>query len=212
MENKHSTLALIAILATIGSLAYLGYTQFGGRKMSLQPLETVGEMVARETAALLNHSGPVVVVMGSTEGIPMPGLESQMKGFKAGLAKTRGVTLKGVRQFQLPEGESGQQWPPGQAERLLSFGEGAAALVLFVNLPQTLSPEDLAVLKEAKSKVVFVSGFTPAVKPVLLQGGARLVIVNRFPPPLPPAGAETPEQWFKRLYIAAKPDALGELP
>ena len=70
----------------------------------------------------------------------------------------------------------------------------------------------MAALKGSKSKLVVVTAQSPILKPLLQQGIIQLAIVNRFPPKPAPTGKETPRQWFDRVYMVVKPDALGELP
>lgn len=209
MENKKTILAVVAVL---GALAILCYTQFGGGiKMSMKPYESLGFVVAEETAKLLNNQGTVLVVTETTEGTKSPNAEAQIKGFKAGLAKTRAVTLKNTQEFKRPEAEQSQSWPKGQAGRFVNTGDGAGAIVLFVTLPQELSKDDIAALKASKSKLVLVTAQSPLLKSLLEQGAIHVGIVNRFPPKPAPGGNETPRQWFDRVYIVVKPDAMGEL-
>lgn len=212
MQKNSNLVAILALLATVGSLAFLYFTQFAGPpKANLKPFETLGEMVATETAKLLGGSGSVVVVMESFEQLANPSVEPQLKGFKAGLAKAKGVTLKGVEYYKHGEGEDISRWPAGLAAKLAAMGQGAAATVLFVALPQSLSPEEIAALKSSGSKLVLVGGAVPLVKPLLTQGVFQLAIVNRFPPK-PAPKKETPAEWFGRAYLVATPVATSELP
>ena len=168
-------------------------------------------MVAEETVKLIGNRGSVVIVTESFEATKSPNAESQVRGFKSGQTKVSGVQLREVREVKRPMAEDAQNWPKGYASRFVNMGSGAEALVLFVNIPQTLSQEDIAALKASKSKLVFVSPTSSAIKPLLQEGVIHLAILNRFPPKPAPAGKESAREWFERTYLIAKPGSLAEL-
>ncbi|MEN9574284.1 MAG: hypothetical protein RL514_2139 [Verrucomicrobiota bacterium] len=213
MNDKKSALtAVVALLAIAGALAFLYVTQFrGGGQGSGKPFENLGFIAAEETATLLNRTGQVVLV-AEMEETRSPNTEALLKGFKAGLAKQPGVTLKSVQDLKRSMDGDPRHWPVGHAERLAQLGSGAGAVVFIGSLPQELAKGDLAVLKEGKFKLVFVTAQAPVLKPLLQQGVLHLAIVNRVPPRPAPSGRESARQWFDRVYLVAKPDALGELP
>lgn len=214
MNDKKSTLlAVVALLAIAGSLAFLYVTQWGGgRQGSMKPFENLGFIAAAETATLLNRSGQVVLVAEVEEALRSPNVEALVQGFKTGLAKQSGVTLKEIK--NLPRSMDGdpRRWPAGHAELLGKLGAGAGAVVFIGSLPQELTAGELAALKASQGKLVLVSAQSPALKPLLQQGVLHLAIVNRFPPRPAPSRSESPRQWFDRVYLVAKPDALSELP
>lgn len=213
MGNKNNLIAVGAILAIIGSLTYLYFSEFrNAPKSNLGAFEQLGSAVAEETAALLGNQGRVVVVTELIEITKSPNTEAQVKGFKAGLSKKGGVTVKEVKEIQRPPSEDPRLWPPGQAAQIAQASEGASATVLLMSLPMQLSKEDLAALKDMKSKLVVVTSQSATLKPLMQQGIVHLAIVARYPPKPAPSGKETPRQWFERVYMVVKPDALGELP
>lgn len=213
MGNKNTVVAVGAILAILASLTYLYFTEFRtGPKLNLKPFESLGYTVAEETAALLGNQGRVVIVTEVIEVMQSPNLDAQVNGFKTGLGKKGGVTLKEVKEIKRPPSEDPRLWPPGQAAQIAQMSDGASATVLFMSLPMQMSKDDLAALKGSTSKLVVVTAQSPTLKPLLQQGIVHLAIVNRFPPKPAPAGKETPRQWFDRVYMVVKPDALGELP
>lgn len=212
MEKKQTALAVGAILAIVGSLAFIYFTQFATPRVNVTPLESLGFAVAEETAKLLNGQGRVVVVGELVEVQKSPNLDAQIKGFKAGLAKLPGVTLKEVRELKRPPADDPRLWPPNLAGQIAVAAGGADALVWFGSLPQELNSADVTALKGIKSQLVVVSAQSPLLKPMLQQGLVKLAIVNRFPPKPAPSGKETPRQWFERSFLVASPTALGELP
>lgn len=212
MGNKNTLIAVGAILAILGSLTYLYFTEFRtGPKPNLKPFENLGFTVAGETATLLGGQGRVVVVTEVMEIMKSPNLDAQVSGFKQGLGKQGGVTLKEVKEIKRPPSDDPRLWPAGQAAQIAQAAEGASAVVLFMSLPMQLSREDVAVLKGLKCKLIAVTAQSPTLKPLLQQGILHLAIANRFPPKPAPSGKETPRQWFDRVYMVVKPDALGEL-
>ena len=213
MGNKNTVIAVGAVIAILGSLTYLYFTEFRrGPTVNLKPFESLGYTVAEETAALLGNQGRVVVVTEVIEVVKSPNAEAQIKGFKAGLAKKSGVTLKEVAEIKRPPSDDPRLWPAGQSGKIASLGDGASATVLFMSLPMQMSKDDVAALKEAKTKFVVVTAQSPTLKPLMQQGIIQLAIVNRFPPKPAPAGKETSREWFDRVYMVVKPDALGDLP
>jgi hypothetical protein len=212
MGNKNTLVAVGAVLAILGSLTYLYFTEFRtGPKLNPKPFENLGLTAAEETAALLGGQGRVVVVTEVIEIAKNPNLDAQVAGFKAGLGK-KGVTLKEVKEIKRPPSEDPRLWPAGQAAQIAQVADGASAVVLFMSLPAQLSKEDVTALQGIKTKLIAVTAQSPTLKPLLQQGILHLAIVNRFPPKPAPAGKETPRQWFDRVYMLAKPDALGDLP
>ena len=213
MGNKNNVIAVAAIIAILGSLTYLYFTEFrNGPKNNTKTFEQLGASVAEETAVLLGSQGRVVVVTELIEVTKSPNLDAQVAGFKAGLGKKGGVTLKEVKEIKRPPSDDPGSWPVGQAAQIAQAGEGANATVLFMSLPTQLSKDDLAALKGIKSKLIVVTAQSATLKPLLQQGIVHLAIVTRFPPKPAPTGKETPRQWFDRVYMVVKPDALGELP
>lgn len=214
MGNKNTLVAVGAILAILGSLTFLYFTEFRtGPTVNLKPFEALGSVTAEETAALLGNQGRVVVVTELIEVQKSPNLDAQVSGFKAALGKKGGVAFKELKEIKRPPAEDPRLWPVGQAAQIVQASEGANATVLFMSLPMQLSRDDLAALKGIKGKLVVVTGQSATLKPLLQQGVIHLAIVNRFPPkPAPASGKESPRQWFDRVYMVVKPDALGELP
>ncbi|MEQ2007460.1 MAG: hypothetical protein ABMA26_11735 [Limisphaerales bacterium] len=213
MGNKNTLIAASAILAILGSITYLYFAEFrGGPAQNMKPFENLGYTVAEETAALLGNQGRVVVVTELMEVQKSPNAEAQIKGFKAGVAKKRGVTLTELKELKRSMDGDPRLWPAGHAEQLVKMGEGSAAVVFFGSLPQEMARGDLALLKGSASKLVFVTAQSPVLKPLLQQGIVHLAVVSRFPPKPAPSGKETPRQWFDRVYMVVKPDALGDLP
>ncbi|MEN9575314.1 MAG: hypothetical protein RL514_3169 [Verrucomicrobiota bacterium] len=205
MDKKTLTIAILAVLAIVGAAVRLATSQSDGTsRVNLKPFEQLGSMAAAEAAKALNSQGTVVVVVEVIEGVKNPANEAQVKGFKAGLGKSKGVTVKEVKELKRDMSGDPREWPAGQAAQIAGFGAGAGAVVLFINFPQSLSPADVATLKGSGAKLVVISGQSPLLASLVTQGIVRAAIVARTPPQPAPSGPESPAVWFERVYTVLR--------
>lgn len=205
MDKKSITLAIIAVLAIIGATVRLVTSQSDGKpRANLKPFEQLGAAAAEETAKLLNNQGSVVVVVEVLEAMKSPNNDAQIKGFKSGLARTKGVTLKEVKEIKRDMSGDPREWPAGQAAQIASFGASASAVVLFVNFPQALPPGDVASLKGSSAKILVVGTQSKLLDGMMAQGIVRVAIVGRTPPKPAPSTPENPAQWFDRVYTVLR--------
>lgn len=209
--NNNPFLTVGALLAIAGSVTFLYFSQFADSKTDLKPMENLGRIVAEETTRLLSPPASVVIV-AEVEEARSHNTEALIQGFKAGLAKQTGVTLKAVENLKRSMDGDPRFWPTGHAEQLSKLGAGAGAVVFIGGLPQEFAKADTAALQGSKCKFVFVTAQAPTLKPLLQQGLVHLAVVNRQSPKPPSSRKESPRQWFDRVYLVAKADALGELP
>jgi len=201
MDKKTIIIAVIAILAIAGaSFRLISSRSDGSSRVNLKPYEQLGAAAAEETAKVLNNQGSVVVVVEGIEGVASPNNEAQIKGFKLGLGKVKGVTLKEVKELKRDMSGDPREWPAGRAAQIASMAAGAGAVVLFVNLPQSLPAPDLAALKGGPAKLVVVGTQSPLLQNLVSSGVVKVAIVARTPPSPAPSGPESPVQWFARVY------------
>lgn len=205
MEKKSLVITVIAVLAIIGAAVRLLISQSdGASKLNLKPFEHLGAVAGEQTAKLVNNQGTVIAVVEEIEGMKSPNNEALIKGFKAGLARSKGVTLKEVKELKRDMSGDPREWPAGRAAQVASIGGGASAVVLFVNFPQAMLPPDVAALKGSKAKILMVGTQSPLVNTLVTSGVIQVAIVARTPPPPAPSGTETPGQWFARVYTELK--------
>jgi len=206
MEKKPLLLTAVAILAGIAALAF-GYSRLAGGSPSanLKPLEYLGQQAGEETARLLSNQGKVVAIWERFEGRPNPNAEAQLKGFKTVMDRNKGLTLTESKEFVRALSDDPRLWPAGQAASFVKMGAGADAVVLFVTMPMSLSPEDVSALKASQTKFVIVGGQSPILSSLIEQKAVQLAIVNRIPPKPAGAGPETPVQWYDRVFMVVKP-------
>jgi len=134
------------------------------------------------------------------EGVKNPNHEAQLKGFKAGLGKGASLKLASVQELKRDMTVDPRTWSPNQAAQIVGMGAGASAVVLFASFPQALSPEDVAVLKANKGKLVVIATRTPAIDLLISQDIVQVAIAGRTPPKPPSGGTESTVQWFDRTY------------
>jgi len=205
MEKKQLILIMVAALAIIGSVARLIITRSdGSSRGNPLPYGHLGTVVGEETVKLLGGKGSVVVVLEVIEGVKNPNNDDQVKGFKAGLAKSKGVTLKEVKELKRDMSNDPRFWPEEQAARIVSMGAGADAVVLFVHFPSTLPAKDIAALKDSKKAILAVTTQSPLLDSLIGAGAIRAAVAIRIPPKPLPAGKENPAQWFDRVYTVLK--------
>ncbi len=205
MDKKTLLIAIVAVLAIAGSVAHLVRSSSGDSpRASMKPFEHLGAAVATETAALLNNSGSVVLVLETLEGSQNPNAEAQVKGFKAGLGKVKGMTLREVKELPRSVAEDPRLWPAQHANQLVGMGAGANALVYFGSFPQTLPPTDLATLKSCQASLVVVGTQSPTIQSLVSSRVIRLAVVGKTPPPPAPSTPESPAQWYARVYAVLK--------
>lgn len=205
MNKKTLIIAIVAVLAIAGSVFRLVRSNDGDSpRASMKPFEYLGSAAATETAALLNNSGSVVLVVETMGDTKNPNAEAQVKGFKAGLGKVKGMTLKEVKELPRSMSEDPRLWPAQHASQLVGMGAGATALVYLGSFPQSLPPNDIATLKGSQASLVVVGTQSPIIQSLVTSGVIRLAVVGKTPPPPAPAEAESPAQWYARVYAVLK--------
>ena len=128
MDKKTIIIAVLAILAIAGATVRLVTSNSEGTsRVNLKPFEQLGAAAAEETAKVLNNQGTVILVVEVIEGVKNPLNDSQVKGFKIGLARTKGVTLKEVKELKRDMSGDPREWPAGRAAEIASLGAGAGA-------------------------------------------------------------------------------------
>jgi len=205
MDKKTLLIAIVAVLAIAGSVVHLMRSNSGDSpRASMKPFEYLGSAVAAETAALLNNQGDVVVVVETMGDTKNPNAEAQVKGFKAGLGKAKGMTLKAVKELSRSMSEDPRLWPAEHAAQLVGMGAGAKAVVYMGSFPDSLPPKDIATLKGSQASLVVVGTQSPIIQSLVTSGVIRLAVVGKTPPPPAPGTPESPPQWYSRVYAVLK--------
>lgn len=201
MDKKSLIVGVLAVsvIVAAGARLLLGVRE-DARPLNSKPFEYLGRALGEETLKVLGGQGSVVLVVETMGGGMSPNTEAQVAGFKAALAKKKGVTLKAVSELARSMTDDPRYWPPQHASQLVGSGAGANAIVYLGGLPESLSPPEMAALKGNKASLIIAGTQTPMVKSLLKDRIIRLAIVNRMPALPPPGGAETTAQWYGRVY------------
>lgn len=201
MEKKNIVVAIVAVgLIAAAAFRVVTANGDGSRPLNSKPFEHLGRALAEETHKLLGGQGSVVLVVETMGGGKGPNVEAQVVGFKAALAKHKGVSLKEVKELSRSMTDDPRLWPAQHAAQLVSSGAGANAIVYLGSFPESLSATDLATLKGNKASLVVIGTQSPLVQSLVKSGVVRLAIVSRTPPPPPPGGEESAAQWYVRVY------------
>jgi len=205
MDKKTLVIVTVAVLAIAGSVAHLVRSNSGDSpRASMKSFEFLGAAVATEAATLVNNQGSVVVVVETMDGTKAANTEALVKGFKAGLGKVKGITLKEVKELPRSMSEDPRLWPQQHATQLVGMGAGAKALVYLGSFPQSLPPGDIATLKGSQASLVVVGTQSPLIQSLVSSGVVRLAVVGKTPPPSAPGTSESPPQWYARVYAVLK--------
>ena len=201
MDKKTLTIAVLAVLAILGSVARLVITRSdGSSQANPQPYEQLGMSAADETVKMLKMQGSVVVFTETIGGMKNPNNEAQIKGLKRGLARSKDVTLKQVKELSRDMSGDPRIWPAEWAAEIASMSAGTSAVVLFVNLPPSLSPQEIAMLKGSQAKLLVVGAQSPLLDSLIAAGVVHVAIVANSQSKPPPSDKESPAQWFGRVY------------
>jgi hypothetical protein len=205
MDKKTLIIAIVAVLAIAGSVLHLVRSNSADTpRASMKPFEYLGSAAATEVAALLKNQGDVVLVMETMGNTKNPNAEAQVKGFKAGLGKAKGMTLKAVKELPRSMSEDPRLWPAQHATQLIGMGAGAKAVVYLGSFPETLPPNDIATLKGSHASLVVVGTQSPMIQSLVTSGVIRLAVVGKTPPPPAPSTPESTPQWYARVYAVLK--------
>jgi hypothetical protein len=205
MDKKSIGISVVAFLAIAAAVVHLVRSNSDGAlRSNTKPFEYLGASVATETAALLNNQGSVVLVVETMDGAKDANTEGLIRGFKNGIAKSKGVSLKEVKELARTMLEDPSLWPPQHASKLVGFGNGAKAVVFLGSFPKALPPADIATLKGSQASLVVVGAQSALIQSLVSSGVVRVAVVGKSPPPPSPGGAETPAQWYARVYTVLK--------
>jgi hypothetical protein len=196
-----------ALLAIAGSAFWIYRTEFAGPEINLKLHQSVGQVMAEETARLAGHGGKVLIITASVPEAPE--LKVQVEAFEKQLKTLGGPT---VQERILLDTADNPKYRPGSglsAKHFLKIARkhpSADTIVSFVGAPQ-VSDADLQQLKvlpklvaETHSPEKLVNLFK---KKVLLAA-----VVPRFEFPAPgPKKPQTGRQWFERYFQVLAPDS-----
>ena len=211
--NKKVLIALLLVLI-VGISAWLFYSPSGDvPKTDLDIYQALGATTAEETAKLLGNKGGIVVI-GWDSGHTMPVVEAQLTAFARALKKHEGMEIianeKVLRNPTKMMG-TGEAIPAEELLKIVKAHPTAGAIVLFLAFPN-LSPPELSVIGEAKTKIVVVSGCNPGYKKLLMDRNIDLAIIPRFDLAENTRSPQTVQEIFNQNYQVVTSAQAAELP
>jgi hypothetical protein len=226
MDTKKIVLLGISILIILASASFI-YKNTGGVPVHTEPFVYVGNVMAAETAKLLENKGEVLVLVQKDESSEKL-IQKQTNRFLDALKKT-GVTVKATE--TLTDQQLGRGFGPdlGVGNTSESMGvslelffsllekyPGISAVVSFVGTP-VVKQEDLSKFTETTPKLLVFAPFAFSaglnIKQLLTENVVQVAIVNRFEAlEHPEKEPSTPEEWFNISYQVVTPEKAEALP
>jgi hypothetical protein len=195
--SRSTFIALVAVVALIGSSAWTWHTLLRGPGIHRPLQEAIGQTLARETVALTSQRTDVVLLPLAAGESAI--LDAQVEAFRLAWAKQRPRASLEISRID-PEGKS--KYRPGSglsAARMLRTAkknEKAAAIVSFIGLPE-MDETELKALGDFGPKWLAFCRNTKKISRLLASSRVHAVVVPRFQFPAPVEGTPaTPQEWF----------------
>ncbi len=212
-ESKKSLIVAVAILTIIASVVFIFATQYQGTpKRDKKPYIAIGEVMAEETAKLLNNQGQVVVVDMDIRQWPMGKI--QREAFQKILGKHQGITMAGTENVPMEKvyrSDPGMAFTSEMFFELLSKYPNISAIVSFLGAP-VLQDEEIARLGTNIPKIIVLSPIGTGLKKLLEGQVVQVAIVSRSESGLPSSKeSETIREWFDRHYQVLSPESESSI-
>ncbi len=200
MNSRPYLVATLCLLAIAGSAWWIYRTQFAAPTFNLVLHQAIGQIMAEETARLLNHTGKVVVVAIETAG--RPELQTQLDEFGRTLNQSSRIKIKETYKLetdkQLKYGV-GAGLSARRYVRIVNKNLGATAIVSFVGAPD-LSDDDITQLK-SQPKFIAESRSVEGLKKLFDKQLLHAAVVSRFQYPTPVKHTpRTRQEWFDQRF------------
>lgn len=190
---------------------WIYYTEFKAPQFNVVLHRRVGEVMAEETARVVNNKGKIVVLT-----IPLskePELKTQLDAFKR--------TLKKLGEFEIKESELDTKDQPKYGVgmglsgrrfvRIANKNLSAAAIISFVGAPK-LSDEDIKELTKTPNFIAEARS-TDHLQKLFDKKLIQVVVVSRFQFPAPGTREpKTGEEWFTKRYQVVREQNAVTLP
>src|SRR5262245_29557285 len=197
--------ASVAVIVAAGTWIY--FKEYKAPEHNVALHQTVGEIMAGETARVIGNKGKIVLVTIPTDGEPE--LKTQLDAFKQTLKKSGAIEIKEYEletkdqpKYGVGAGLSGRRFV-----RIVNKNQNADAIVSFVGAPK-LSAEDLAQLGKVP-KFIAEARSPNHLSKLFEKKLLAVAVVYRFRFPAPVQGnPRTAREWFdKRFQVVAAENA-----
>ena len=198
-KTKDILVAIGSILAIVASVLWIVRSQ-RSPKMNVSLHQAVGQVLAEETARLLERKGKVVIV--SMETGKVPELKTQLQAFEKALHLVGGITV--LERYEL-DPEDKPKYGPGtglSAPRFLRIVKKSAkadAIVSFVGVPR-LTDEEIGKL-ERMPRFVAETKERDKLSRLFEKKILHVAVVPRFEFPAPVSEKpRTAREWFDKYF------------
>jgi hypothetical protein len=212
MNTKQSLVAALCLLAIAGSAWWIFHNQFRTPKFNVVLHQAIGQIMAEETARLLNHTGEVVVV--AIETARFPELQAQLDEFGKILKQSSHIKIEETYKLETdnkPKYGVGSGLSGRRYVRIVNKKPAAAAIVSFVGAPD-LSEDDIAQLKY-QPKFIAESRSVEGLKKLFEKRFIHAAVVSRFQFPTPVKDTpRTRREWFDKRFQVVTAESAASLP
>jgi len=195
----------------VASGVWIYFTQFAQPAFNMVLHESVGEVLAQETAKLIQSNGQVVIITMDTSKFPE--LKTQLRAFEKALKALGPMSVKELPMDteDKPQYRTGAGLSSRRFLRLLKKTGSAKAIVSFIGAPR-MTDEEFAQVEKAP-KFIAECRSPDKVKKLFEKNILQVAVINRFDYPAPiKHNPKTPKQWFEKYYQVIKADTASDLP
>ena len=208
---KRAVTAVASVAVILASGAWIYFKQFKAPAHNVALHQTVGEVMAGETARVIGNKGKIVLVAIPADGEPE--LKTQLDAFKQTLKKSGAIEIKEYEldtkdqpKYGVGTGLSGRRFV-----RIVNKNQNADAIVSFVGAPK-LAAEDLAQLGKVP-KFIAEARSPSHLSKLFEKKLIESAVVYRFRFPAPVQGnPRTPREWFDKRFQVVTAQNADSLP
>jgi len=208
---KEILMAAGSMAVIVASGVWIYFTQFAQPAFNMVLHESVGEVLAQETAKLIQSNGQVVIITMDTSKFPE--LKTQLRAFEKALKALGPMSVKELPMDteDKPQYRTGAGLSSRRFLRLLKKTGSAKAIVSFIGAPR-MTDEEFAQVEKAP-KFIAECRSPDKVKKLFEKNILQVAVINRFDYPAPiKHNPKTPKQWFEKYYQVIKADTASDLP
>ena len=210
-SQKSSLIMAVCVVVSAACSIWIYRTQFHAAKFNVGLHQRTGEVLAEQTAKLLEGKGKVITI--AIELKEWPELKTQINAFEATLKKLGNFEVreyvldtKDQPKYSVGSGLSGRRYV-----RIVNKNTNADVFVSFIGAPN-LKKEDLAELS-VKPKFVVEARSTDNLAKLFEKNLVSVAVVSRFQFPAPVAkGPKNADAWFIEHYQIVTPAEASALP
>lgn len=200
------TILIACLVLVVASISLIRYFWHPVPVISRDRFIGVGEVLAQETAKLLQDHGRIVVVLDDQLKNPKNPVNGQWEAFQKELTRHPGITISDKKTVDADPNEIRAWCPADSFEDILTRNAKADAIVFFVGLADwSLLAARGRTPQAVSAKVIVGENFgTPSKNEYggyFSSGVLAILIAGRIGPGGPDgAKPRSPREWFDRYY------------